>query len=236
MSDRCCSKATDLLLSRRELIHRLGGGIAGIAFADLLARNGLLASTLRRASLEESPLAQAATLPRQSQGGDFDLLLRRREPGRHLRSQARSLQVPGRDHARRRRGADRDGNTGRLDAVVLEVQEARPVRHGRVGAVSARRPARRRPRPDPVDALAQPGSRPGSLPDEHRQYPRRTSERRQLGELRPRQREREPARASSCSRIIAAARSTARPTGATATCRRPTRACSSATPALRSWI
>lgn len=44
MSDRCCSKSTDLLLSRRDLIARLGGGIAGLAFADLLSRNGLLAA------------------------------------------------------------------------------------------------------------------------------------------------------------------------------------------------
>src|SRR5688572_29318819 len=56
MSDRCCSKATDLLLSRRDLIHRLGGGIAGIAFADLLSRNGLLASALD-AQASKNPLA-----------------------------------------------------------------------------------------------------------------------------------------------------------------------------------
>ena len=31
--------------SRRELLQRLGGGIAGVAFADLLSRNGLLAQT-----------------------------------------------------------------------------------------------------------------------------------------------------------------------------------------------
>src|SRR5688572_24166330 len=44
MSDRCCSRASDLLLSRRDLISRLGGGIAGLAFADLLGRDGLLAA------------------------------------------------------------------------------------------------------------------------------------------------------------------------------------------------
>src|SRR5918993_424408 len=55
MTERCCSKATDLLLSRRELIHRLGGGLAGIAFADLLARNGLLAASAEEQS--KNPLA-----------------------------------------------------------------------------------------------------------------------------------------------------------------------------------
>jgi hypothetical protein len=55
MSDHCCSKATDLLLSRRDLLHRLGGGIAGIAFTDLLSRNGLLAAAAQTAS--KNPLA-----------------------------------------------------------------------------------------------------------------------------------------------------------------------------------
>ena len=36
MNDLCCT--------RRELLHRLGGGLAGLAFADLLARQGLLAA------------------------------------------------------------------------------------------------------------------------------------------------------------------------------------------------
>src|SRR5215510_10749130 len=39
-----------LYCSRRELLGRLGGGIAGVAFADLLNRNGLLAQS-------KSPLA-----------------------------------------------------------------------------------------------------------------------------------------------------------------------------------
>src|SRR5215510_15253173 len=39
-----------LYFSRRELLHQLGGGIAGVAFADLLNRGGLLADT-------KSPLA-----------------------------------------------------------------------------------------------------------------------------------------------------------------------------------
>jgi len=36
--------------SRRDLLSRLGGGVAGVAFADLLNRNGLLAQS-------RSPLA-----------------------------------------------------------------------------------------------------------------------------------------------------------------------------------
>src|SRR5262245_63514662 len=40
--------------SRRELLQRLGGGIAGVAFADLLNHEGLLAQTLAQS---KSPLA-----------------------------------------------------------------------------------------------------------------------------------------------------------------------------------
>ncbi len=46
MSNLCCS--------RRELLGRLGGGIASVAFADMLARNGLAATT------SQSPLAPKA--------------------------------------------------------------------------------------------------------------------------------------------------------------------------------
>ena len=45
MSHHCCSSSTDLLVSRRELLWRLGGGIAGLGLADLLDRHGLLAQS-----------------------------------------------------------------------------------------------------------------------------------------------------------------------------------------------
>jgi hypothetical protein len=43
MSDHCPSCAKDLLVTRRDLLTRLGGGIASLAFADLLGQSGLLA-------------------------------------------------------------------------------------------------------------------------------------------------------------------------------------------------
>jgi len=45
MSHDCCGTFEKLLYSRRELLGRLGGGIAGLAFADLLSQQGLLAQT-----------------------------------------------------------------------------------------------------------------------------------------------------------------------------------------------
>ena len=93
----------------------------------------------------------------------------------------------------RRRRADDDGHAGRADALAVEVQEARPVRHGGLGAVPARGAARRRHRAHSIDVRAEPGARAGAVSDEHRQHPGRASERRQLGDVRARQREREPA-------------------------------------------
>jgi hypothetical protein len=43
MSDHCCSSSRDLLVTRRDLLWRLGGGIAGVALTDLLDQQGLLA-------------------------------------------------------------------------------------------------------------------------------------------------------------------------------------------------
>jgi hypothetical protein len=52
----CTSRSTDLLVSRRDLLARLGGGIAGLAFADLLGQTGLLAS-------EQAPQGPLAPKP-----------------------------------------------------------------------------------------------------------------------------------------------------------------------------
>ena len=45
MSHRCCSSSADLLVSRRDLLWRLGGGIARLGLTDLLDRQGLLAQS-----------------------------------------------------------------------------------------------------------------------------------------------------------------------------------------------
>jgi hypothetical protein len=52
MSRHCCSCAHQLLFTRRDLLWRLGGGIAGLALADVLGRDGLLA-----AEASSNPLA-----------------------------------------------------------------------------------------------------------------------------------------------------------------------------------
>jgi hypothetical protein len=58
MSCHCHSRSTDLLVTRRDLLSRLGGGVASLAFADLLGRNGLLAA-------EQAPQNPLAPKPQQ---------------------------------------------------------------------------------------------------------------------------------------------------------------------------
>jgi uncharacterized protein DUF1501 len=58
MSHNCSSCARDLLVTRRDLLTRLGGGIASLAFADLLGQQGLLA-----AEPQQTPLGPLAPKP-----------------------------------------------------------------------------------------------------------------------------------------------------------------------------
>jgi hypothetical protein len=52
-----CGHLEKLIYSRRELLGRLGGGIAGIAFADLLSRNGLASVLDAQQGVPRNPLA-----------------------------------------------------------------------------------------------------------------------------------------------------------------------------------
>ena len=52
--DHCTSCAKDLLVTRRDLLTRLGGGIASLAFADLLGQQGLLAAASEQAVADRS--------------------------------------------------------------------------------------------------------------------------------------------------------------------------------------
>jgi len=52
-----CGHLEKLIYSRRELLGRLGGGIAGLAFADLLSQQGLLAAGQQGLRPGVNPLA-----------------------------------------------------------------------------------------------------------------------------------------------------------------------------------
>ncbi len=125
-----------LCCSRRELLSRLGGGIAGVAFADLLHRNGLLAQS-------KSPLApKSPHFPAKakavisifcyggvSQVDTFD-------PKPLL------LETAGRSNDRRGRSATDDGHARWFDAFAVEVPQTRTMRDGDFRTVPARCRAR----------------------------------------------------------------------------------------------
>ena len=123
--------------SRRDLLSQLGGGIAGVAFADLLNRNGLLAQTPAQS---KSPLApKVPHFPTKvkavisifcyggvSQVDTFDpkpMLLKR---------QGETMT-----------GARLNGHARRRDAVAVAIQKTRAMRDGDFRTVPARRAARR---------------------------------------------------------------------------------------------
>ena len=84
--------------TRREFLWEAGGGFVGTALATLLAGGWVLAAIGRRGRSGAGPrLAagpQGAAFPGQGQGVHRPLHVRRRQPGRYLRPQARADPVP----------------------------------------------------------------------------------------------------------------------------------------------
>ena len=142
----------------------------------------------------QSLRAEAAALQAAREGGDLAVHERRRQPHRHVRSQAGADQVrrtaARRQGGRRRRAA---GPSRAADAEPVHVQEVRAERHGGVGAVPAHRRARRRARVRAVGLRQIERSRAGALRDADRADPHGVPERRLVGHLRARLGEREPA-------------------------------------------
>ena len=87
--------------SRRDFLFQSGGGISGLALAYLLNQDGLLGrATGRRLRREgrglQSVRAEEAALRSARQTRDLAVHERRRQPHRHLRSQARARRnMPG---------------------------------------------------------------------------------------------------------------------------------------------
>ena len=107
MSDRCIAHEHRSAAARGA---SCSGGSAAASRASRLPicwrGRGLLAA--RRSRIRWRPSRRTS---RQGQGGDLDLLLRRREPGRHVRSQADAAEAPGRNDDGRGRGARRSMGT-----------------------------------------------------------------------------------------------------------------------------
>ena len=83
-------------MPRRRFLWRMGGGLGGIALAELLGADGLLAGTGRTPGRPRprADLNGGLHHPRQGAPGDPALHERRRQPDGHLRLQARAGPPP----------------------------------------------------------------------------------------------------------------------------------------------
>ena len=180
--------------SRRDFLFRSGGGISGLALAYLLDRDGLLAAAGSEAckapaeggnpfavkSPHFAPRARAVISLFMSGGvSQVDTF----DPKPAL------AQVRGTAAGGQGRGGGASGVSRAVDAQPVHVQETRPVRDGRVGAVPACRHARRRDRVPAVGLREVQRSHPGPPGDAVGSDSSRLSGARLVAELRARVRE-----------------------------------------------
>ena len=170
-------------LSRRDLLKGVSSGFGYLAFAGL-------SSMAAGAGSKDSPLApKAPHFPARAKRRDLPLHERGAVARRHVRLQARA-------RLGRRQGVGPAGPHPRreADGLALEVPAARPERAVGLRAVPRGRRARRRAVRDPQHAH-RPAGPPGGLPDAaHRQLAVHPALARGVDALRPRDRERRPAR------------------------------------------
>ena len=165
------------------------------------------------------------TLAGQGEERHLPVHVRRAEPRRHVRLQARSSTSSTARRSRSRRSAaaarrTRGGSSGRSGSSSSTASAASG------SATCSRNLAtlRRRHRVPPLDERRLADPRLGHAADEHGPDPLGQPVPGLVGELRPRQREREPARLRRHARPDRRADQRRRRTGRAATCRPPTRA------------
>ena len=189
-------------MNRRDFLWHSGGGLGGIALAALLGpTTGSLA-----AADGDSPQAEGEARRPAVHG-------RRRQPHRPVRLQAGAGQAA-RPAGRLRRA--RRGVPERPRPVAQAGLGLQALRQVRQDARRGRRPARRRRRRDrvrPQHGRQDRRPQPGHAAADDRVQPPRLPRHGLLGELRPRQPEREPADVRRAARTTAGWRPTAPRTG-----------------------
>ena len=195
-----------------------------------LDRRWLAARAGRRAAPPSGPTSPLAPrpphFPAEGPAGHLPVHARRPEPPRDVRPQARPP-APRRQAAARQLRPGRDPPQGRR-ATRCWPRSGPSASTARAGSrsptscpTSAR--VRRRPGGDPLVLGRQRQPPAGRLPDEHRLDPDGQAEPRELGRLRPGDREPGPARVRRPARPRRAGSRAARPPTARGSCRRATR-------------
>ncbi len=178
------------MLSRREMLTRCGVGMGMLGLIPTHGRVGV--ADRAREGRGEPARTQEAALPGEGEARHPHLRQRRAESGRYVRPKPALDEVRGQDAADRQpqhRTQDRCGVP-----VAVQVREARPVRAGGERTLREHREAHRRYLRHPLDVRGRAEPRAVVPADEHRRAAADPPERWQLGHLRSRHREPEPAR------------------------------------------
>ena len=174
-------------LTRRELLNTAGRGFGGLALASMLEAN----------TKRQSAGAEAAAFSGARQGGDPSVHARRREPRRHVRSQAAAQRTQWPDHfGGGGEGAENQPYRFHQSAHArqpLEVFQAWPERHGDFRAVPRHRIQGGRDRPGALLLWRCVRSRAWNVFAAFRVAVSRAAEPRLLGGVRPWLGEPEPA-------------------------------------------
>ena len=183
--------------TRREFLWEAGAGFTGLALTGpALPRRFLRQGRGRRdgAQVRQPARPEAAAAAGQGQERHLPVHVRRPQPRRYLRLQAQALRPRRPDHPGQDLRPRRQEERGPRRRAEVEVQAVRPVRQVGQRPLPPPRHLRRRHRLPPLDdgRLADP--RLGHVADEHGQDPVRQPVPRLVGQLRPGQRQREPAR------------------------------------------
>ena len=186
--------------TRREFFWESAGGFVGTALATLLAEDGFFARSAAASEpkrrLRSAAGAQGTAFPGQGQGVHRAVHVRRRQPGRYLRPQARAHPAPRQaDPDARQRPAAQGPQSRDAAGLVAQVRPARPSRERSVSDLYPHlAAARRRHRGHPQHVHRQLRARLGPAPDEHRLCAPGVPEPGLVGDVRAGDGEPEPAR------------------------------------------
>ena len=160
--------------TRREFLWEAGAGFTSLGLIDLLSRDGFLSRKASAADVAPRSTCQpagrqAAPLPAQGQERHLPLHVRRTEPRRHLRLQARALPARRQDDRRQDLRPRRQEKRRPRRRPEVELQALRPVRQVGLRPLPPPRHLRRRHRLPALDDRRLADPRLGHAADELRQ-------------------------------------------------------------------
>ncbi len=183
--------------TRREFLWEAGAGFGALGLTGLLRSDPLLRARARRRrdQVRQPDGAEEADAPGEGQDRHLPVHVRRAEPGRHVRLQARTLPARRQDDPRedvRPRRAQERGPRRRAEVAVQALRQVRQAASATCSRTSAR--ASTTSRSSTRCTPSRRSTAPAMLMMNSGRHAQRQPVPRLVGHVRPRQREREPAR------------------------------------------